>query len=511
MSEYDSTFVFVPIAHLQESLGIIDPATKIGNVSTIQIKLKPGVDPDMVRDILRDNFRPELYGVYTWRDKQGALLAAVQMERTVLNILLFFIIAVAGFGILAIFFMIVVEKTRDVGILKSLGASSRGILGIFLGYGLSLGIVGAGVGLTIGLLFVSNINQIRDLLEHITGQPVFDPAIYYFYKIPTIIDPFTVFWIMAGALSIGPQDYILWRHCDMSEKMKMVSQRHRSIADSAPSGECGMGNVELMAAGDPPLRTPHAELRTPHSPFPTPHSPFEPSETSAAHLAAVNLKKNYRKGPLDIPVLLGVDLEVQAGEFLAIVGQSGSGKSTLLHLLGTLDAPTSGEVHYHGRRIDNLPAATRERIRNDQIGMIFQFYHLLPELTTLENVLAPLMIGQSAWNYWRQRREFVGRATKLLETVGLGHRLKHRPRELSGGEMQRAAIARALISQPQVLLADEPTGNLDQTTGQEILRILRTLNQEHGLSIVMVTHDSAIADQADRIVRLVNGRVDTAE
>jgi ABC-type lipoprotein release transport system permease subunit len=132
MSEYDSTFVFVPIAHLQESLGIIDPKTKIGNVSTIQIKLKPGVDPDMVRDILRDNFRPELYGVYTWRDKQGALLAAVQMERTVLNILLFFIIAVAGFGILAIFFMIVVEKTRDVGILKSLGASSCGILGIFL-------------------------------------------------------------------------------------------------------------------------------------------------------------------------------------------------------------------------------------------------------------------------------------------------------------------------------------------------------------------------------------------
>jgi lipoprotein-releasing system ATP-binding protein len=244
------------------------------------------------------------------------------------------------------------------------------------------------------------------------------------------------------------------------------------------------------------------------SAFRLPPSAFDPS---TAHLAAVNLKKNYRKGPLDIPVLLGVDLEVRAGEFLAIVGQSGSGKSTLLHLLGTLDAPTSGEVHYHGRRIDNLPATTRERIRNDQIGMIFQFYHLLPELTTLENVLAPLMIGQSAWKYWRSRREFVQRATKLLETVGLGHRLKHRPRELSGGEMQRAAIARALIAQPQVLLADEPTGNLDQTTGQEILRILRTLNREHGLSIVMVTHDSAIAAQADRIVRLVNGRVDTAE
>ncbi len=203
MSEYDSTFVFVPIRKLQESLGTFDKNTHSGNASAIQIKLKPGVDPNMVRDILRDNFRPELYGVYTWRDKQGALLAAVQMERAVLNILLFFIIAVAGFGILAIFFMIVVEKTRDVGILKSLGASSRGILGIFLGYGLSLGVVGAGVGLTIGLLFVRYINQIRSALEYITGQPVFDPAIYYFYQIPTIIDPFTVVWIMIGALSIA--------------------------------------------------------------------------------------------------------------------------------------------------------------------------------------------------------------------------------------------------------------------------------------------------------------------
>ncbi|HZZ28128.1 MAG TPA: FtsX-like permease family protein [Pirellulales bacterium] len=197
MSEYDSSFVFVPIKELQEMRGIGT------NVSAIQIKLKPGIDPDTVRDQLRSKFPPELFGVYTWRDKQGALLAAVQMERAVLNILLFMIIAVAGFGILAIFFMIVVEKTRDVGILKSLGASSRGILGIFLGYGLSLGLVGAGVGMAIGLLFVHYINQIRDALEWVTGQPVFDPAIYYFYEIPTIIDPVTVTWIVVGALSIA--------------------------------------------------------------------------------------------------------------------------------------------------------------------------------------------------------------------------------------------------------------------------------------------------------------------
>ncbi len=175
-----------------------------------------------------------------------------------------------------------------------------------------------------------------------------------------------------------------------------------------------MGNGEWGIAGDGQSADARSAFRTPHSAL------IRTSIRRPPTLPRSICKKNYRKGPLDIPVLLGVDLEVQAGEFLAIVGQSGSGKSTLLHLLGTFDAPTSGEVHFTDKRIDNLPAATRERIRNDQIGMIFQFYHLLPELTTLENVLAPLMIGQSAWNYWRRRREFVGRATKLLETVGLG-------------------------------------------------------------------------------------------
>ena len=201
MSEYDSNFVFVPIRKLQELRGMIDPQTGIANVSSIQIKLKPGANADAVRDKLRAEF--PAFMVSTWRDKQGPLLAAVQMESAVLNILLFMIIAVAGFGILATFFMIVVEKTRDIGILKSLGASSRGILGIFLGYGLSLGIVGSGVGCVIGLLFVHYINNIRTVLETITGQKVFDPSIYYFYRIPTIVDPHTVEWIVVGALLIA--------------------------------------------------------------------------------------------------------------------------------------------------------------------------------------------------------------------------------------------------------------------------------------------------------------------
>ncbi|MHB8898689.1 MAG: ABC transporter ATP-binding protein [Thermoguttaceae bacterium] len=226
-----------------------------------------------------------------------------------------------------------------------------------------------------------------------------------------------------------------------------------------------------------------------------------------AQLTACNLKKSYRKGPVVIPVLRGVDLSVRQGELLSIIGKSGSGKSTLLHLLATLDGPDEGEIYFEGQRIDNLGHVERDRLRNRDLGMIFQFYHLLPELTTLENVLAPLMIGHSVYGYFRRRRQIQNQAKDLLQLVGLSHRLRHKPRELSGGEMQRAAIARALVSNPQVLLADEPTGNLDYASGREILELLRRLNAEQNLTIVMVTHDLGIAQLADRSVELVQGRV----
>jgi lipoprotein-releasing system ATP-binding protein len=235
--------------------------------------------------------------------------------------------------------------------------------------------------------------------------------------------------------------------------------------------------------------------------------PHAARQAGASQLFAIGLCKSYRKGTVEVPVLQGVDLSIRQGEFLAIVGQSGSGKSTLLHLLGTLDVPDKGEIQFEGRRIDNLPASGRDALRNRHFGMIFQFYHLLPELTTLENVLAPLMITHGTWAYFRKRAEHRRAATELLELVGLGHRLKHLPRELSGGEMQRAAIARSLIARPSLLLADEPTGNLDQETGRDILKILRTLNERQKLTIVMVTHDPAIAAQADRTVRLAAGKV----
>jgi lipoprotein-releasing system ATP-binding protein len=228
----------------------------------------------------------------------------------------------------------------------------------------------------------------------------------------------------------------------------------------------------------------------------------------ANRLSAVGIEKSYQKGKVSVPVLRGVDLEVEPGEFVAIVGASGSGKSTLLHVLGLLDAPDAGEVRLDGRRIDRLPDRQRDGLRNRTFGFIFQFYHLLPELSALENVLAPLYIRHGIVSYLAQRRELRAGAAAMLERVGLGHRLDHRPSELSGGEMQRAAIARALVGSPEVLLADEPTGNLDAGTGQGVLDLLRDLNRERGLTMMMVTHDPGVAQQADRIVRLVEGRIE---
>jgi lipoprotein-releasing system permease protein len=203
LSEYDSNLIFAPLASVQRMRETLDSATGIGSATSIQIKLRDEADSNKVRDLLRAEFPAAQYGVQTWRDKQGPLLAAVTLETTILNLLLFMIIAVAGFGILAIFYMIVVEKTRDIGILKSLGAPSRGIQGVFLAYGLGLGIVGSGVGMVLGLSFVANINHIADGVAAVTGQQVFDPTVYYFQEIPVIVQPFTVAWIVVGAMLIA--------------------------------------------------------------------------------------------------------------------------------------------------------------------------------------------------------------------------------------------------------------------------------------------------------------------
>ena len=222
-------------------------------------------------------------------------------------------------------------------------------------------------------------------------------------------------------------------------------------------------------------------------------------------LEARGLFKSYHKNRIEVPVLRGVDVQVEPGIVTALVGRSGSGKSTLMHLLATLDQPDNGQIFFRGERIDNASRAQRDAYRNSDVGIIFQFYHLLPELSAIENVMAPTMIGRGVMEFWRTRKQTRRRAEAMLDRVGLRHRATHRPSEMSGGEMQRAAIARALMNDPTLLLADEPTGNLDTETGCDILKLLAELNGDDGLTIVMITHDDSIAASADRCYRMQDG------
>jgi lipoprotein-releasing system ATP-binding protein len=224
-------------------------------------------------------------------------------------------------------------------------------------------------------------------------------------------------------------------------------------------------------------------------------------------LRAAGVHKSYWLGRQEIPVLRGVDFAVGRGEMVALLGASGAGKSTLLHVLGLLDPPTRGEVWFEDRVVHALPAAQRAALRNQRIGFVFQFYHLIPELNALENVQLGQMMTRGVLDYLRARSSVRARATELLTQVGLAHRLRHRPSELSGGERQRVAIARALLSGPAVILADEPTGNLDSATAQGVLELLFTINRERGIAFVLVTHNDELARRCDRIVRLKDGQV----
>ena len=218
-------------------------------------------------------------------------------------------------------------------------------------------------------------------------------------------------------------------------------------------------------------------------------------------IRAEALAKTYAEGRLHTPVFDGLELSIRAGETVAILGASGAGKSTLLHLLGGLDTPTSGEVYVAGQKMSALSDAARGQLRNRSLGFVYQFHHLLPEFTALENVMMPLLLGGS------DTGDAASRSKALLEAVGLGHRVEHKPGELSGGERQRAAVARALVNRPACVLGDEPTGNLDEKTAATVFELMLELNRAQGTSLVMVTHDRRLARRLERVLELREGRL----
>jgi len=218
-------------------------------------------------------------------------------------------------------------------------------------------------------------------------------------------------------------------------------------------------------------------------------------------IEAQDLKKSFKLDQAEVHVLKGVSLEIKRGELVAIVGASGVGKTTLLHILGTLDRPTSGTVRFDGNDVFAMDDQTLAEFRNRKVGFVFQFHHLLPEFTALENVMLPALIRRQS------EAEARAAAEAVLKEVGLEHRLVHRIGELSGGEQQRVAVARALVLHPDLVLADEPTGNLDTHTGEEVFKLLRDLNRAKGITFVIVTHNEALSRQADRIIRMVDGKI----
>ena len=217
-------------------------------------------------------------------------------------------------------------------------------------------------------------------------------------------------------------------------------------------------------------------------------------------ISCQNISKRFKEGKLDVEVLRGITLDIHAGEKIAIVGSSGSGKSTLLHILGGLDLPSEGSVQILGQDIAKLSDAQRGVLRNKSLGFIYQFHHLLPEFTALENIAMPLLIGGA------KVAEATDKASEILDKVGLGQRLNHKPGQLSGGERQRAAIARALVTNPQAVLADEPTGNLDHKTAMHIFDLMQGLNQEMQTAFIIVTHDMQLAEKMDKVYNLIDGK-----
>jgi lipoprotein-releasing system ATP-binding protein len=407
-----------------------------------------------------------------WEDRRRTLLAAIRLERNIMAIILSLIVILAVATIMIILILMVSQKVKDIGILKAMGAADNGIMGIFVSNGFFISLFGSIIGTVAGISFALNINWVADLIYENTGFRVFPRDVYYLDQIPCEISYPNIAVIVVVTLVLS------------------------LLACLIPALKAArMDVVEALNSEVPSLRWWHRLVRD---------TPI-PDKARNAFFYVDNVTREYVMGPHTLRILQGIKLEVQRGEILAIVGTSGAGKSTLLHIMGLLDTPTEGTVYLNGQNLHLLPRNAQACVRNINMGFIFQFYHLLPEFSALENVLMASLIRHSVWTWPYSKRAEQARAAELLYKVGLGERLIHLPRELSGGERQRVAIARALMNEPQIVFCDEPTGNLDEKNAQAIQELLWDLSRQLKQTFVIVTHQENMAKNADSTFRLEHG------
>lgn len=470
--DIDKRLAYTRIEDLREFLDVS------GDVNEICVALKDFRFADESKELIDKelNNSPYIkpYYVQRWEDRQKSLLSAIRLERSVMTIILSLIVVLAVVTIMIILVLLVKEKTRDIGIMKAMGATDLGIMSIFMLNGLCISLFGSIIGTGLGIWFSVKINWVGDCIYEVTGFRVFPKDVYYLDQIPVDINPTNIAVIIIATLGLS------------------------LIACTIPALQAArMDVVEALNSESPSFKWWRRRKR----------KPAAPAKIPDAFYGVTEMSREFRMGNATLKILNDVNMEVQQGEILVIIGSSGAGKSTLLHLMGLLDTPTRGIVFLKGLNLNKYSYRDRARVRNENIGFIFQFYHLLPEFTALENVVLGAWIRYGVVDWYKYRIQSLAKAKDLLYKVGLKDRMSHLPQELSGGERQRVAIARALINDPQIVMCDEPTGNLDEENSQAIQETLWDLNKQLGQTFIIVTHEEAIAKKGHRVFRLEHGKL----
>lgn len=468
----------------EDLIGFLDTTN---DVSEISVVLDDYANADTTKALLdtklnsRTSFY-KLYPVQKWEEKRQSLLSAIHLEKLVMTIIVSLIVVLAVVSIMIILILMVTEKTKDIGILKAVGANDQGIMSIFVFNGLFISFTGSIVGSLLGYWFSINVNEISDFVFQYTGFSLFPKDVYYLDRIPCAVNVDNIFIIAASTLLLT------------------------LFFCAIPAFKAArMDVVEALNSEAPSLRF----LRRRRKCVSYPKEAFE--RIKPGFFTLKDLSRIYKMGNQELQVFKDLDLEVKQGEILVIIGASGVGKSTLLHLMGLLDTPDAGCICHKGINLNSYSPKQKAKIRNRDMGFIFQLYHLLPELTALENVMLGAMIRYPIWKWNKRRANLRKQAIELLNVVGLSERMQHRPVELSGGERQRVAVARALLLKPDIVFCDEPTGNLDEETSRSIQKLLWSLNRDLQQTFVIVTHEERIAQEGHRVFRLEHGKLNLVQ